>query len=92
MLNSCFISSLMSIFFSDFLGTFQERLEIGKNYLKESDLVKKINETLEKFLNENKIIFEEEEIRFDEKPIIDVLMNYVQMIKENTLKFSEFQL
>ena len=82
----------MSIFFSDFLGTFQERLEIGKNYLKESDLVKKINETLEKFLNENKIIFEEEEIRFDEKPIIDVLMNYVQMIKENTLKFSEFQL
>ena len=83
----------MSIFcFSNALGTFQERIEIGDDYLKQLDFVRKVDEALEKFLNENKIIFEEEKIRFDEKPIADVPMNYVQMIKENALKYSEFEL
>ena len=50
-------------------------------------MVKKIDETLNNFLEENKMILEKTQLRFKNDEKINELMRYVQEIKENVLNF-----
>ena len=78
--------------FSMVLGTFEERLQTAKEYLKDSDFMRKVDETLKKFLDADKQSLDEDRFCFKDTRKTDNLKDYVTLIKENASKLFEFEL
>ena len=67
--------------FSKVLGTFEERLQIAKEYLKELDFVRKVDETIESFLKENEVIFVKYHKCLKDTREVNKLKDYVEVTK-----------
>jgi len=72
------------------LGTLKERVQIAKDFLKETEFLRKVDETFDNFFNDKKT-FDEQRLVFKVEEKTEDLKLYVEKIKENAAKFEAFQ-
>lgn len=83
---SCFVTKFP---FSKQLGSFDNRVQIAKDFLDNINFVTVADETLTVFLQEFQSMFHDNDLAFLSKRKTDDLQRYVEKIKENANKFNE---